>query len=109
MKLCQIVKIAEEVQTLRERVTVLRYTSIAHLVSSFVVIHIYLSGFTEDLTFFTIQIIMDRDNSVGIATRYGLDGPGIESRWERDFPHPSRQALAPTQPPIQWVPGLSRG
>ena len=22
-----------------------------------------------------------RDNSVGIATRYGLDGPGIESRW----------------------------
>ena len=26
---------------------------------------------------------------VGIATRYGLDGPGIESRWARDFPHPS--------------------
>ena len=24
---------------------------------------------------------------VGIATRYGLDGPGIEYRWERDFPH----------------------
>ena len=23
--------------------------------------------------------------SVGIATRYGLDGPGIESRWGRDF------------------------
>ena len=23
----------------------------------------------------------DRDSSVGIATRYGLDGPGIESRW----------------------------
>ena len=22
-----------------------------------------------------------RNNSVGIATRYGLDGPGIESRW----------------------------
>jgi len=28
-----------------------------------------------------------RDSSVGIATRYGLDGPGIESRWEGDFPH----------------------
>ena len=27
---------------------------------------------------------------VGIATGYGLDGPGIESRWERDFPHLSR-------------------
>jgi hypothetical protein len=23
-----------------------------------------------------------RDNSVGIAIGYGLDGPGIESRWE---------------------------
>ena len=46
---------------------------------------------------------------VGIATRYGLDGPGIESRWRRDFPHLSRPALGPTQPPVQWVPGLSRG
>ena len=49
---------------------------------------------------------MGRDSSVGKATRYGLDGPGIEPRWGRDFPHPSRLALGPTQPPVQWVPGL---
>jgi len=44
-----------------------------------------------------------------IATRYGLDGPGIESRWGRDFPQSSRPDLGSTQPPVQWVPGLSRG
>ena len=53
--------------------------------------------------------IVGHESSVGIATRYGLDGPQIESRWERDFPHPSRPVLGPTQPPIQWVPGLFRG
>jgi hypothetical protein len=37
-----------------------------------------------------------------IATGYGLDGPGIESRWRRDFSHTSTPALGPTQPPVQW-------
>jgi len=29
--------------------------------------------------------------------------------WGRDFPHLSRPVLRPTQPSLQWVPGLSRG
>ena len=50
-----------------------------------------------------------RDSSVGTANRYELDGPGIESRWGRDFPHPSRPPLGPAPPPIEWLPGFSRG
>jgi len=60
------------------------------------------------LTFCIVNIV-GRDSSVGVASRYGLDGPGIETRWRRDFPHLSRPALGPTQPPVQWIPGLSRG
>jgi hypothetical protein len=41
-------------------------------------------------------------SSVGIATGYGLDGPGIESRWGEIF-RLSRPALGPSQPPVQWV------
>ena len=48
-------------------------------------------------------------SAVGIATCYGLDGPGIESLSGRDFPHPSRPTLRSTQPPMQWVPGLFAG
>jgi hypothetical protein len=45
----------------------------------------------------------------GVATDYGLDVPEIESQWGRDFPHLYIPALGPTQPTIQWAPGLCRG
>ena len=52
---------------------------------------------------------MGQDSVVGIATCYGLDGTGIESRCLRDFPHPSRPVLEPIQPLIHWIPAHSRG
>ena len=47
-------------------------------------------------------------SSVGMATDYGLDGPGSNPGGDEIF-RSSRPALGPTQPPVQWVPGLSRG
>jgi len=49
-----------------------------------------------------IIIITDRDSSVGIATRYGLDGPVR-------FSAPSTPDLGPTHPPILWLPDLFPG
>jgi hypothetical protein len=53
--------------------------------------------------------IWGRGKTDDIVTRYGLDGPGIESQWGLDFPHPFGPAFGPTQSPIQEAPGVSRG
>ena len=50
--------------------------------------------------FFSFWNTVGLDGSVGVATRYGLEGPGMESQLGRDFQH-----LESTQPPIKWVPG----
>ena len=74
--------------------------------------------------FYTIYIFVDgmlhfvhvphlgvgRDSSVGIATRYGLDGPGDQIPLGGEiFRTHLDWSWGPTQPPIRFVPALSRG
>jgi len=69
----------------------------------------WFQSYVSVLLLAATHFICEPGSSIGIATRYGLDGPGIESWWWRDFPHLSRPALRPTNPPVKWVPVLFRG
>jgi len=42
------------------------------------------------------------------VTDYGLDDPGSNPGEDEIF-RPSRPALRPTQPPVEWVSGLAWG
>ena len=48
------------------------------------------------------------DSSVGLATDYWLDSQRSNPSGDEIF-RLSKPALEPTQPPVKWVPGLSRG
>jgi hypothetical protein len=48
-------------------------------------------------------------SSVGLATDYGLDGPGSNPGGARFSVPVQTGPRGPTQPPVQWVPGLSWG
>jgi hypothetical protein len=53
---------------------------------------------------------MGRDSSVGIATRYWLDGPGIESRWGEIYRTRPNRPLGPTHPvPVLFPLGQAAG
>ena len=49
-----------------------------------------VSGFHhyQSSIFMSLSFLWDPDISVGIATCYGLDGPGIESQWGARFSAP---------------------
>jgi len=66
-------------------------------------IYIYIYIYT-----YVYLFICGPGSSVGIATDYGLDGPGLNPGGDEIF-RPSRPALGPIQPSVKWVQGLSRG
>jgi hypothetical protein len=56
-----------------------------------------------------LSVYGGRDSVVGMATWYGLDGPGIESPWDEIFRIVVGWPSFPLQTPVLWVPGASRG
>ena len=62
---------------------------------------------TPDITR-ACMLLQGLGSSVSIAIDYGLDGPGSNPAGDKIF-CPSRLALGPSQHPVQWVPGRSRG
>jgi len=69
----------------------------------------FITGSLENCKFIScINTFCGPGSSVGIATDYGLDGPGSNHGGDEIF-RLSRPAVGTTQPPVKWVPSLSWG
>jgi hypothetical protein len=42
-------------------------------------------GHRKTFIYTSYGTFVGRDSSVGVGTRYGMDGPGIDHRWEKRF------------------------
>jgi hypothetical protein len=65
--------------------------------------YIFLSILYKPTNAFNIIVVSSfcgPGSVVGTVTGYGLDGPGFESRWGRDFRHLSRPAMGRPQSPV---------
>jgi len=60
--------------------------------------------YVPSIMYYILCIMCGPGSSVGIATDYGLDGPGSNPGGDEIF-RPSRPVLGP----VRWVPGLSWG
>ena len=60
------------------------------LICRFFSFHKYICFYCCSVIYFSLPVTVywGWDSSVGVATSYGLDGPGIESRWEARFSTP---------------------
>jgi hypothetical protein len=70
---------------------------------------INLTSFCSVVSNIYVPTAVDQNTIVAIATRYGMDGPRIESWWRRDFPQQSRPDREHIQSSVQWVQGLFLG
>ena len=55
----------------------------------------------------TVGVGMGVRSRYNVSRRAGRSGDRIPVGGGRNFSHPTRPALGPIQPPIEWVPGHS--
>jgi hypothetical protein len=80
------------------RLTFVREADIAYVEEVRLITFVQCTGWLE--SYLTVGMLQQKGivlltSWASIATRYGLDGPGIEFRWERDLPHPSGRGAHP--------------
>jgi len=85
-----------------------KYTWQDYKINEDILSEIEINPVLEKIIYFITQCVRGPGSSVGIAILYGLDGPVSNSGGEDIF-RSFRPTVGPTQPPVKFVPALSRG